>query len=235
MKKLRTIVVGDIHGCLNTLMKLMVIIKPQPEDEFIFLGDYIDRGKFSFEVIDYLIDFKRHIPNTTFLMGNHEHMFIDYFRDNAIMYGKSCFGQNGGEKTILSYKQNGCVESYRPFSGWATFNMPDDHLEFFNNLEMIKITPKHIFVHAGMNPKISLNMQKDDDLLWIRDEFLSAKKESWWGKIVVHGHTPLQYDDYAEIGRINVDYGCVYGGSLAAYDVESGMWNRTTLVSEDVE
>lgn len=196
----RWLAVGDIHGCLAQLTELMELVKPTSADRVVFLGDYVDRGPDSAGVIDYLIEFAAVFPETVFLRGNHEQMFLDYLdgQDSAM------FLVNGGRQTL---------DSYRDRRMWP---IPTSHRRFLESLEHSFESEHHIFVHAGLRPGIPLAEQADFDMLWIRHEFLESDFD--WGKAIVYGHTPRQEPLLGD-RRIGVDTGCVYGRQLTCCDV----------------
>lgn len=196
----RWLAVGDIHGCLAQLAELMERVKPTSADRVVFLGDYVDRGPDSAGVIDYLIEFAAAFPETVFLRGNHEQMFLDYLdgQDSAM------FLVNGGRQTL---------DSYRDRRMWP---IPTSHRRFLESLEHSFESEHHIFVHAGLRPGIPLAEQDDFDMLWIRHEFLESDFD--WGKAIVYGHTPRQEPLLGD-RRIGVDTGCVYGRQLTCCDV----------------
>lgn len=198
----RWLAVGDIHGCLAQLAALMELVGPTVADRVVFLGDYVDRGPDSSGVIDYLIEFAEAFPETVFLRGNHEQMFLDYLdrHDPAI------FLINGGHQTLESYRRRGM---------WP---VPSSHRRFLDSLEHRFETEQHIFVHAGLRPGVPLAEQTHFDMLWIRHEFLESGFD--WGKTVVYGHTPRQ-DPLLGVRRIGLDTGCVYGRRLTCCDVET--------------
>jgi serine/threonine protein phosphatase 1 len=183
-------VIGDIHGCLKPLQQLMGLIKPGEGDQVIFVGDYIDRGPDSKGVVEYLLSLK---GNLVFLMGNHERMFLDYLKGkNRLLYLV-----NGGGSTLRSY-------------GGASM-VPEDHLEFFENLHLSCQAQEYLFVHAGIRPGVPLERQNPEDLLWIRDEFIHHRGR--FAKTIVFGHTPME-EVLMLPDRIGIDTGCVYGGKL---------------------
>lgn len=186
-----TYVIGDIHGCLQSLERLLHKIRPRPEDRVIFIGDYIDRGPQSREVVDLLL----RLPyRSIFLLGNHEKMLLDYLAGGDA----SLYLLNGGTATLESY-------------GGDAANIPQDHLRFFRSLRPIYETLEHIFVHAGIRPLVPLEEQELKDLVWIRQEFYQFVGR--FPKPVVFGHTPMRHVLLAE-DRIGIDTGCVYGGKL---------------------
>lgn len=202
----RLLAIGDIHGCLMQLQTLLGRVQPDANDQVVFLGDYVDRGPDSAGVIDALIDFQEKFPRTVFLCGNHEQMLLDFLagRNSAL------FLMNGGHATLASYRARDL---------WPP---PEAHLIFLNTLKDRYETDRFIFVHAGLRPGIPLADQEQDDLLWIRQDFLSSDYD--WGKAVVYGHTPLQ-DPLITETRVGLDTGCVYGRMLTCCDLLSGrLW-----------
>ena len=202
-------IVGDIHGTLHKLVNLYEKIKDliEENDTLIFLGDYIDRGPHSYEVIEFLIDVSRH-NNTVFLRGNHEEMLMNFVagRDAANVYLL-----NGGRETIRSYKKH-----------LRQFMIPENHYQFYKNLQPYYEGEDFIAIHAGLNPKYnSIGNQSVHDTLWIREDFFTSSKR--WDKTVIFGHTLTIYmtknmrqvycDDRKNI--IGIDTGAVYGGLLS--------------------
>lgn len=197
---------GDIHanldalvGCTRKVLKLI-----EKNDIMIFLGDYIDRGGHSYEVIEYLLAIKKKY-NTVFLMGNHEDMLLKYLDGND---PGGMYLHNGGTATIRSYRKH-CKK----------FEIPQKHLEFLRHLELYYEGSDFIAVHAGLDPKIDvLDSQDTESLLWIRERFYRAQKR--WNKTIIFGHTPINsltknavYDD-KERNIIGIDSGAIYGYHL---------------------
>jgi len=186
-----TYVIGDIHGCLRPLQRLLEKIAPQPGDEVVFIGDYIDRGPQSREVVDHLLG----LPHRcVFLLGNHEKMLLDYL-DGA---DEGLYLANGGLETLQSY-------------GGHPANIPPTHLQFFRDLRPMYDTANYLFVHAGIRPLVPMEKQNVGDLVWIRQEFFQFIGR--FSKPIVFGHTPLRRVLMAP-DRIGIDTGCVYGGKL---------------------
>jgi serine/threonine protein phosphatase 1 len=172
-------IIGDIHGHLSKLKKIISYINKDmaEEDLLIFLGDYIDRGPDSFEVIEFLIELSLR-RKTVFLSGNHEEMFIRFatMGDNYKNYIT-----NGGGYTIKSYIKN-----------LNTFTIPESHKKFFNSLKLYYEHADFIAVHAGLNPEIEfIDAQKKYDMIWIREDFYKYPKK--WEKTIIFGHTPTTY------------------------------------------
>jgi len=182
--------IGDIHGCLEPLLKLMERLQLTEEDRLGFLGDYIDRGPDPKGVIDYLLTLQ---GNVTFLMGNHERMFLDYLEGRD----KLLFLFNGGNATLRSYG--------------SPAHVPETHRRFLKNLLPYYETEDYLFVHAGLRPGIPLEEQDPEDLLWIRGKFIYHPEP--YPKPIIFGHTPME-EVLMLPDRIGIDTGCVYGGKL---------------------
>lgn len=202
---MRTIAFGDIHGHYDEIKKLVELVKPIDHDVLIFIGDYIDRGKQSFEVIEYMLELRQRY-NCVFLKGNHEEMFMDYMSG----INNDLYLYNGGDTTIASYSDHGF-----DMSGYSYFEdriFPETHLEFFRELKLYYQNDKYIFVHAGILPNgIQFEKQSQSILLWIRAPFINSKQD--FGKKVVFGHSPFKEPLNME-NKIGIDTGLCYGGKL---------------------
>jgi serine/threonine protein phosphatase 1 len=220
----RTFAIGDIHGCHYELEQLLAAIAPTPNDQLIFLGDYIDRGPLSNQVIETLIELKRRNKKTICLKGNHEDLFLK-FLSQPESEEAALFILNGGAQTLGSYANpNG-----------DGFLLPSAHAEFLKSLQTLYETPTHFFVHAGVPNKDleEIDSHRDEnDLLWIRESFLKSRFQ--WTKLIVHGHTPCENVEIHS-RRINLDTGCVYGGKLSAIHIESGQVLSVQRISDAEE
>jgi serine/threonine protein phosphatase 1 len=209
----RIFAIGDIHGYLNKLQALMRKIHPDPErDELVFLGDYVDRGPNSKEVVEMVLEIRRAFPRTTCLMGNHEFTLLDY-----LTYRKDpwTFFLNGGIETIHSYDLTGDdIEA----------KMPEEHLAFFNSLKPYYETQHYIFVHAGLRQGVPLHEQTLDDLVWIRREFVESRQD--FGKLVIFGHTPFP-KPLVHPNKIGIDTGAGYGGPLTCLELPDRIFYST--------
>lgn len=192
--------IGDVHGCLNALEKLISEISPTQNDKLIFLGDYIDRGPDSKGVVDYLIELSKHV-NCVFLRGNHEQMLLDVV-DN-------------GDDTYL-WLINGAQATWRSYGNLQLLISNEEHMEFYRNTKFYHIEDNYLFVHGGVRPKVPLEKQDVRDLIWIREEFIT--KNHGLGYTVIFGHTPFE-DVLIMEDKIGIDTGCVYGGKLTAYNL----------------
>ena len=192
--------IGDIHGCYDMLQALMEKLPFDPDyDTLVFIGDYIDRGPNSVEVVEYLVNLRKRIPGIIFLKGNHEDM-LEKFLDGTDRF---TYLMNGGQRTLDSYLEKHVQSEFYP--------IPPEHMEFFKSLKLYYETEKYIFVHAGLRPRIPLEFQETEDLLWIREKFVRSKHD--FGKRVIFGHTPLTAP-LVESNKIGIDTGAVYGNTL---------------------
>jgi serine/threonine protein phosphatase 1 len=196
----RIYAIGDIHGSYDKLLSLMERIDIRwSYDTLVFLGDYIDRGSRSFEVLEFLSALKKEHPETIFLKGNHEAMFLDFLAGIRTL----TYIYNGGQETIDSY--------YRNSSRRERLEIPKEHLDFLNSLVLCHQTGDHIFVHAGLRPGVPVEEQAEEDMLWIREPFISTRNDL--GKTIVFGHTPFP-EPFIESGKLGIDTGAVYGNRL---------------------
>ncbi|PLY02925.1 MAG: serine/threonine protein phosphatase [Desulfuromonas sp.] len=209
----RLLAIGDIHGCFDLLQKLLTDVAPGPEDQLVFLGDYIDRGPASRQVIECLLDLQRQFPETVFLRGNHEQMLLDFLAgDDHLM-----FLLNGGNATLESYQS---TDNSKPV-------IPPDHLSFFNNLKNSYIHGDYIFVHAGLRPGVPISNQDEYDMLWIRGEFINSDYD--WGKTVVFGHSP-QPEVLLRDNMVGLDTGAVYNNRLSCCDLLTrNIWQASAI------
>ncbi|MBW1997495.1 MAG: serine/threonine protein phosphatase [Deltaproteobacteria bacterium] len=205
MEKKRTFIVGDIHGCLDMLKRLIDKIDWQPgRDALIFLGDYIDRGEDSRGVIDFIIALSTVSDDVRCLLGNHETSFLNYLEGGDIRP----FLLNGGETTLRCYDicDNPMVENI----------VPQQHLEFLRSLRPLIELDDYYVVHAGFRPGVPLRSQELDDMVWIREEFLLSNYD--FGKTVIFGHTPFAEPLVME-NKIGLDTGAVYGNKLTCLEL----------------
>lgn len=221
---IRLVAVGDIHGHLDYLNELLDIVRQEPRgkdndrrDQFVFLGDYIDRGPNSAGVIDRLAEIQREDSSAVFLIGNHEDMMLR-FLDKGDQRMAEVWIRNGGAETMMSYgvtppSDVRCAEALRPYRDMLRDALPAAHRAFLDSLTPIEKIGDFIFVHAGLRPGCPLRKQSRKDAMWIRREFLDTRED--FGGLVVHGHTP-QPDPDLQANRIGLDTGAGKGGYLTA-------------------
>ena len=213
----RIYAIGDVHGRADLLSVLFDRIDadlkafPVEQTVQVLLGDYIDRGPNSREVIDILIARKRQ-HSMVYLKGNHESFAVEFLNNPSVLPE---WKLAGGINTLLSY---GVTPSSRDNPQQqqdlaAAFHaaMPDSHHRFIQSLALSFTCGDFFFAHAGVRPGIPLSTQHERDLLWIREDFLLHEEE--FGKIIVHGHTPAREPDICP-NRINIDTGAYATGRL---------------------
>jgi calcineurin-like phosphoesterase family protein len=192
-------------------------LRPADRTLTVFLGDYIDRGPASREVLDLLLERER-TSAVVFLKGNHETFVARFLREPAALEEwRLC----GGLETLISY---GLKPSINPdaterieLAQELGKRIPDIHLKFLESLHLSFGCGDFLFVHAGIRPGIPVSKQKEADLLWIRDDFLSC--ELPFENFIVHGHTPVRTPDIRS-NRINIDTGAFATGRLTCIAIE---------------
>jgi len=210
----RLYAIGDIHGCAKELGLLLSHLvnkeKLTSEDAVVFIGDYIDRGPDSRGVIQELLSFKNKFPNTSFLRGNHEDMFLSFLGFEGRQGKVYLF--NGGQICLKSY---GIPDTRAPED--VLGDIPPQHLSFLLELEKGVKAGKYLFVHAGLNPLVDLDSQDDRDLYWIRDEFIMNIHK--FDSTVIFGHTPYQDIVFHLPYKIGIDTGVVFGNTLSCIEL----------------
>lgn len=220
----RLLCVGDVHGCAAELETLIGAIDVRAEDRLVFLGDYVDRGPDSRRCLALLVDLRARFPEVVFLRGNHEDMFLGYL-GLAGSYGE-VFLDNGGVATLRSY---GVAMRGRrgPPAREVQAAIPADQLEFLERALVMSFSAgDYSFVHAGVRPGVALAEQSAEDLLWIREPFLSS--DTGLATTVVFGHTPMRDVLFDVPRKIGLDTGCVYGGKLSCLDLTQGILHQVT-------
>ncbi len=219
----RIYAIGDVHGRADLLGQLLsrieahIIAHPTPRPVHVLIGDYIDRGPRSREVLDLLINCSQS-REMIFLRGNHDVFIRDFIRKPALLRDWS---KIGGLETLMSYGLqppiNADADTQKALAVALYSALPARHRAFLNKLVSSFTCGGYFFAHAGVRPGIPLAKQHDDDLLWIRDDFLLHEED--FGKIVVHGHTPVREIDIRP-NRINIDTGAYVTGRLSCLILE---------------
>lgn len=221
--------IGDIHGRFDLLLSLMEQIEADAQNlpegvrpTIVFLGDYIDRGLQSRQIIDYFLSDELSNFETVFLMGNHEEALLNFVSDPN--FGEK-WAMYGGAETLFSYglqpppRGLSASQPAAARDAWVTLwnqfrnSLPDAHLAFYQNLQHSHSIGDYVFVHAGLRPGVSIEDQSSEDMMWIREEFLMAT--GTFEKLVVHGHTPAD-TVYRDNRRIGLDTGAYLTGRLTA-------------------
>lgn len=226
----RVYAIGDVHGCLGQLRDLHRSILEDAASAtadmaktVVYLGDYVDRGEHSREVIDLLLDDPLPGFEQVFLKGNHEVSFLQFLEDDSI--GPFWFAY-GGDATVDSYgafgveagaEGVGLDERFPRIQAALRARVPARHLEFMAAAEPYKVIGGYLFVHAGVRPGVPLSEQETEDLYWIRDDFIHSREDH--GFRVVHGHTIVEKPQ-VKGNRIAIDTGAYMGGPLTCLVLE---------------
>jgi len=220
---LRVYAVGDIHGRLDLLDTIQEKIIRDSEGGsgdriIVYLGDYIDRGADSKGVIERLLAQPPKGFAARYLKGNHDQSLLD-FLDDPSHY--RMWKDYGARETLLSYgvlppRGENDVVLAKARDDLASA-LPESHLEFVRALELSATIGDYFFVHAGVRPGLPLAKQSPQDLMWIREEFLTSSSD--FGKVVVHGHSPSSMP-VKRPNRIGVDTGAYATGRLSCVVLE---------------
>jgi len=211
----RFFAISDIHGCMMPFYELVVEeIDLKKKDRLILLGDYIDRGEQSKEVIDFIIDLKKSGFNITALTGNHEQMLLDSFDDETNQY---LWFMNDGMTTLESFGISDIRE------------LDKKYLDFFSDLEYYHKSGNFIFVHAGFNDNNPDPFSDRHTMIWECSPVYTNPLLQ--GKTIIHGHRPKRLEFVRQkiserSSVIPIDTGCVYGlelgyGYLSALEIET--------------
>ena len=218
MKPKRIIAIGDIHGELDKLNLLLDWVSPTEDDQLVFLGDYIDRGRSSCGVIERLLSFRQGFPTTIFLRGNHEQMLLDALEEEKGKTHTDPSERKGlrlYNSTLEMFLGNGGKETLHSYGVISVEDIPEDHIDFMASTTSWWVYENFTFVHAGLEPNVPLEEQYKFTLLWARNSPPGKN-----GKIHVVGHTPTpDGEPRLEAGLYSLDTGAVYGRSLTACDV----------------
>ncbi len=199
-----TYAIGDIHGSLDKLKSLVEACRQYAGNrpaKFVFLGDYIDRGPDSAGVLRYMMSLQRELKEQLIpLKGNHEALALEVAND-----------ANSG----LTWLVNGGHETLESYGVAHARELPRAHLDWLSALRVTYDDGRRLFVHAGVDPRKPLDAQDEADLLWIREPFLSDRRD--YGRLIVHGHTPVRSGKpELRANRLNLDTAAVFGGPLTA-------------------
>lgn len=196
---MRQFAISDIHGHLATFKALLQRLEFSIEDELFLLGDFIDRGPDSKGVIDYVKELQATGHQVHCLRGNHEQMAIDAPNDSMT---RSAWLRYGGKETCASFDSR-------------DYNLPEDYLDWMSALPFYLLTDGYLFVHAGINTFKPKPLDDWESMLWARHWSDKIDREWLGDRIIVHGHTPIPYQDIQlslhtlkYLPVINIDAGC---------------------------
>jgi len=219
----RIYAVGDIHGRLDLLDKLLALIEADDAargtacTEMVFLGDLIDRGPDSYGVVERLFALRER-GSVRYLMGNHEEVFLRATEGD--LRALRFLIRIGGRQTLISYGIS--EEEYRSLDYGELLQLlqervPTRHIAFLSSFENWIEVGDYLFVHAGIRPGVPVEEQKTSDLYWIREDFLTHGHD--FGKMIVHGHS-ISAEPELKANRLGIDTGAYQSGTLTALGLE---------------
>ena len=212
--------VGDIHGRADLLERLHEQIaadaatRPERRKVLVYLGDYVDRGMQSRDVIDLLLDPPEDGLQRVHLKGNHEDAMLQFLESTEIGPSWLAFG---GDATLFSYgidvfgQAPDGVDKLEHIRLQLLERLPQAHRRFLESLSLYHVEGDYCFVHAGLRPGVPLEKQTPEDMMWIRDDFLYSRRE--FGGVVVHGHS-IESEPVVMKNRIGIDTGAFATGVL---------------------
>lgn len=215
--------IGDVHGCVHELEDLLAAIDKDAsgtggETHLVFLGDLVDRGPHSADVIGLLRTGPLPVDVAHFIMGNHEEVMIDCY--DGASARQEAWLQYGGVETLESYGLKRAEILSPSFDVQSAMRrvIPASHIQFLKSFNDSVQLGDYLFVHAGIRPRIKIEDQWSRDLRWIRKDFLDDRSNH--GFMVVHGHTIVRDVEFHS-NRIAVDTGCYESGVLSAVAIEA--------------
>lgn len=220
----RTLIISDIHGSLDEFNLLLKIVKYEPElDKLILLGDYIDYGDYSKEVVEKVMGMVKEFGAVA-IKGNHDQRFFDLInsKDKEV---ESKFFKHGGYNTLLNYaeeQQGNNTTELDSFREHVKKNY-SHHLQFLEQLPLYHEDDEYIYVHAGLNPNYkNWKEQPNYDFMYIRKSFIDYPTVT--NKTVIFGHTKLidihgKADIWFGGDKIGIDGGCAYGHQLNCLEI----------------
>lgn len=220
----RLYAIGDIHGRDDLFVELLDRIardeagRPPLPRLLILLGDLVDRGPQSAQVVERAMELARSDEDVRFIKGNHEEVFIAAARGSA--QAVRFFRRFGGIETLASYDlppDESAVMSDEALAQWMLAHIPRDPVDFLDDFPDMLPVGDYLFVHAGVRPRIGLDAQIPADLRWIRGDFLNHRRP--FGKMIVHGHS-ISEDADVQPNRIGIDTGAFRSGRLTAIGLE---------------
>lgn len=223
---IRVYAIGDIHGRADLLQQLHEMIihdvestDTPAENKVVYLGDYLDRGPYAKETIEEVLSGLPADFSPEYLRGNHEDLFLHFLEDASVL---DVWLGLGGQATLLNYgiqAPGSGFDAKRAEDVREAFldAVPSRHLEFLKTLKPFVQIGDFFFVHAGIRPGIPLQKQSEDDLFWIRDDFLESKTDH--GAKIVHGHT-ISNRVQQHPNRIGLDTGAYATGILTCAVME---------------
>lgn len=230
----RTLVVSDIHGCVDEFKQLLVKVNfNAEEDQLVLLGDYVDRGPDSRGAVECVMSLVRE-KGAIALKGNHDQRFVDVLGEVDPL-------------TEMKFFEHGGIQTFQSFCGSDNLDLKQskerilgtcrDHIDFLNSLPLFHEDEGHIYVHAGLNPTYTdWKTQPERDFLWIRAPFVQQRTVV--KKTVVFGHTPAKdihgkADVWFDRDKIGIDGGCAYGFQINCLEIKgNNQYTTHSVVSK---
>lgn len=216
---MRRFAISDIHGCKKTFEALLDRIALSTGDEVYLLGDYIDRGKDSKGVVDYIWKLQDQGYTVHCLMGNHEMMMLE---------------ADDGLPSMSTWLYNGGYETLESFGADSPSQIPDEYFHFFQELSFYEEVDEYILVHAGLDFETGDPLGDTESMIWIRDWYENIDREWLEERIIIHGHTPINRSQIQHLHAnlddfkvLDIDAGCVFDrpqlgvGYLCAFEMNS--------------
>lgn len=231
----RIYAIGDVHGCYDLLVTLLArldehdaTLPPASSQHVILLGDLVDRGPASAEVLEFLFDLTRETDQVLVLQGNHEQVMLRALDGESGML--KAWMRIGGKDTVRSFGLAPPDEDVDVAGYTALLNrtVPRPWVDWLRQRPLTARSGQYFFCHAGVRPGVPLNRQIATDLLWIRDEFISDDSDH--GAVVVHGHSILPEAEIRS-NRIGIDTGAYRTGVLSALFLEGSQ--QSVITSND--
>jgi len=229
----RVYAIGDVHGRLDLLRELVALIerdvrsRAECATRLVFLGDLIDRGPCSSQLLELARRSVENSDRVTVLLGNHEDLLLESAYGNAA--AQRAWMQNGGDATLRSFGIDpaGLAGASADEFADTLFKVVGDRtIAWLDSLPLWLESGDYFFCHAGVRPKVPLERQRKQDLLWIRKKFLDSKADH--GAVIVHGHSEVG-EIAVHPNRINIDTAAYRTGRLSAVGLEATLqWNMST-------
>jgi serine/threonine protein phosphatase 1 len=224
-------VIPDIHGCAKTLRALIEeMIQPSKHDWLYFLGDYIDRGPASKEVIDYIMFLQNEEYNIRTLMGNHEDFLIKSYEEELRL--KSFMGLKQKNQKKKEWLFHGGKEAMKSFKLHDLKDFPQEYLDWMKSLEYYIELDNFFLVHAGFNFKLDNPFEDKDSMLWIREYEIDKKKVG--NKRIIHGHVPVSLE-FIDLNINNKSYQYIDLDNGAYMTKRDGFGNLLALELNSME
>lgn len=231
----RILAISDIHGCYEEFYQLLSDVRYDPnKDQLVLVGDYVDRGPRSKEVVEFVMSLVRE-HGAIALKGNHDDMFIKHLLSDEAEHRERHL-RNGALTTFQSYYQKELDVEHIDHAKAHILENYQHHIQFLRDLPLYYETDKHLFVHAGINPEFEdWRMTPERDLIWIRNDFIDHPTRL--DKTVIFGHTIcLKLHERPDIwfceDKIGIDGGLVYGHQLNCLEIAENNSYRVYSISK---